>query len=170
MYVKLLDKVIMKNGSIIPSRNERRVRGIKWTASWSNLSLLRGFGPEERSFSWKMIQDMLEVGMRTHRKEAVRECRRINGLGQECGEPDTLNHRILHCNNIKESFRELQTIVGCLLGKYIDEKQMICLSFKHRDRRRLQISLWVVVRTLFEVFSLDKISPTELRNIMIKDI
>ena len=94
----------------------------------------------------------------------------MQGNGSECGEPDSLNHRILHCKNIEESVREIKRILGLLLGRDIEEKQITCMSFKHRDRRRLQILLWLVVRTFFELFYVDKISPSELKDVIIKDL
>ena len=58
----------MRNGSYIPSRNEKRVDGIKWKASWYNVSSVRGLSPEEKCFAWKITQDMLDVGVRKHKK------------------------------------------------------------------------------------------------------
>ena len=68
MYAKLIETITHKNGSLIPSRSERRSRGIRWKVSWRNLGRMKGLNPEEREFGWKMCQDMLEVGDRLHRK------------------------------------------------------------------------------------------------------
>ena len=70
IYNLLMEKVIQKNGSLIPSRNEKKTNGIKWKVVWKNQSLLKGVTAEEKCFAWKMSQDMLEVGNRIHRKNA----------------------------------------------------------------------------------------------------
>ena len=66
IYSLLLQEIISKNGSFIPSRNEKRSLGVKWSISWKNMSLVRGLNPEERCFVWKLIQDMIPVGARIH--------------------------------------------------------------------------------------------------------
>ena len=40
VYNKRLEPVIRKNGSLIPSRNEKRVRGVNWGISQRNFGLL----------------------------------------------------------------------------------------------------------------------------------
>ena len=42
IYSLLLQEIISKNGSFIPSRNEKRSLGVKWSISWKNMSLVRG--------------------------------------------------------------------------------------------------------------------------------
>ena len=74
IYKLLLEKVVQKNGSLIPSRNEKKINGIKWKVVWKNQALLKGVTAEEKCFAWKMSQDMLEVGNRIHRKNAKRTC------------------------------------------------------------------------------------------------
>ena len=69
IYNHLMREVLEKNGSLIPSRNEKKVSGIKWKVVWKNLNLLKGITASERVFAWKCTQDMLEVGDRIHRKK-----------------------------------------------------------------------------------------------------
>ena len=85
IYDKLLEKVIYKNMSLIPSRNEKRVRGVKWKATWRNLEILRGLNIEEKCFAWKLTQDLVEVGQRRHRAGAQKNCKRQLENGEECG-------------------------------------------------------------------------------------
>ena len=72
IYNILLEKVTQKNGSLIPSRNEKKTNGIKWKVVWKNQVMLKGVTAEEKCFAWKIVQDMLEVGNRIHRKNAIR--------------------------------------------------------------------------------------------------
>ena len=41
IYNRLLNKIIYKNMSLIPSRNERRVRGVRWRSTWRNLRIMQ---------------------------------------------------------------------------------------------------------------------------------
>ena len=87
IYSTLLEKTVKKNGSLIPSRNEKRTRGVKWKVTWRNLTLLRNVNPYEKCFGWKMTQDLVEVGARLHRNGAVSEpysacSRAVRGLFQ----------------------------------------------------------------------------------------
>ena len=51
IYDLLMGKVIQKNGSLIPSRNEKKTNGIKWKVVWKNISLLKGISAEENCFA-----------------------------------------------------------------------------------------------------------------------
>ena len=51
IYNLLLEKVVQKNGSLIPSRNEKKINGIKWKVVWKNQILLKGVMAEEKCFA-----------------------------------------------------------------------------------------------------------------------
>ena len=71
IYNHLMKSILEKNGSLIPSRNEKKVSGIKWNLEWKNQNLVKGITGSERVFVWKCTQDMLEVGDRIHRKMQI---------------------------------------------------------------------------------------------------
>ena len=171
IYGILITKLISKNDSLIPSRNEKRMRKIKWRHSWSNLSCLRGLGPEERCFAWKLSQDMLEVGARIHRKGAVKECKKVMGNGTECGEIETLRHKILSCPSVEDcSGKVIRILKTSLLDKDVNDEQIMCLSFKHRHKGRLQISLWFLIKCLHAIFNRDFKNYREIFRLIIDEI
>ena len=103
-----MEKVVQKNGSLIPSRNEKKISGIKWKVAWKNQVLLKGVTAEEKGFAWKMSQDMLEVGSRIHRKNAKRTCQRETRNGERCEEIEDIWHYLSQCEVVKECFEELK--------------------------------------------------------------
>ena len=107
IYSHLLENITKRNGSFIPSRKKKRTRGIKWKTSWRNLTILRGLNSFEKAFAWKMCQDMLEVGSRDHRKGANKNCRKTLS-GKDCGQLETLRHRLLHCGGVHSVKRNIR--------------------------------------------------------------
>ena len=74
IYRYLSEAIICRNNSIIPSRSEKRVNGIKWSVAWENFRWLKGMDSEELTFAWKLQQDLLPIGSRLHRQNAERRC------------------------------------------------------------------------------------------------
>ena len=68
LYNYLMQDVLLKNGSVIPSRSEKKIENIKWRVVWNNLKILQRVSPEEKEFAWKVTQDMVAVGKRIHRR------------------------------------------------------------------------------------------------------
>ena len=60
-YTKLLEKILIRNGSLIPSRNEKKTYGVKWSLTWKNFHLARNFNAEEKIFFWKVFQDCYQL-------------------------------------------------------------------------------------------------------------
>ena len=50
IYEFMMKKVLYKNESLIPSRNEKRQDGIKWSLAWKNMVLVKGINAEEKCF------------------------------------------------------------------------------------------------------------------------
>ena len=111
IYEELINHTISRNGSLIPSRNEKNRRGVKWKNAWKNLILLRGLTPTEVCFAWKLTQDMVEVGRRKHRNGAVRNCSRRKTDGRLCNKLDTLEHCIFECDVVREQSRGILGIL-----------------------------------------------------------
>ena len=61
IYEFLIQEVTCRNGSLIPSRNEKRTIHVKWGIVWKNLKLLKGLTPEEKTFSYWCLATSLKV-------------------------------------------------------------------------------------------------------------
>ena len=148
IYKYLLKEVVEKNGSLIPSRNEKRNENIKWKVTWKNLKIIKGLTAEEKIFSWKMTQDMLPVGKRIHRKVDKR-CLRKMMNDDECQVIPDIIHHIAECEAVADTFREIKVIAESMLDKTLETRHIILLNFTHRQRKRLKLVLWFVVKCLY---------------------
>jgi hypothetical protein len=108
IYGVLMEKVTQKNESLIPSRNENKVNGIKWSVVWKNLKIMKGVNAEEKFFVWKSTQDMSEVGYRIRRKNAQRSCQRLTKSGLKCEENEDIYHCLSECEVVEETFMDLK--------------------------------------------------------------
>ena len=61
IYDFLLQEEIYRNGSLIPSRNEKKSFNVKWSLAWKNLNQMRGLTAKEKCFTWKLQQDLLQI-------------------------------------------------------------------------------------------------------------
>jgi len=140
--------IVEKNGSLIPSRSEKRNENIKWNVTWKNLKMFKGITAEEKMFGWKVTQDMVAVGRRIHRKVDKRCLRNIPSKG-ECQIIPDLTHHLAECEAVKNGFEAIKEIVENMLEKKVETKNIILLNFKHRKRKRLKLVLWFVVKSLY---------------------
>ena len=106
IYLEMVKDKYEKNGSIIPSRNEKRSTNIRWSNTWRNLQKVRGLNAYEKEFAWKMTQGMLCIGRRIHRANVEKECKNIIGNGGLCKEIPDLMHTFVTCNGVKEVIRQ----------------------------------------------------------------
>ena len=152
IFDEMLKRIIYRNCSLIPSRNEKNKRGVKWKSVWNNLSLLRGLNPAETCFAWKLTQDMVEVGRRKHRKGAVRGCGRKLNDRRLCDVLDTLEHCVMECDVVRDISLGIIRIIETLLGRTVTEKEVVCLSFNCRKLPTLKVALWLAVKTIHGLF------------------
>ena len=162
IYEKLMEKVCFRNGSLIPSRNEKRVACIKWSLTWKNFKLLKGINAEEKVFIWKVIQDMLPIGRRIHRKNAEKRCLIELYDGSKCLVIPDLKHSLIQCEGVKNSFEEVKRIIELFLEKKIDSSQLIFLAFNHRNKRKLKLACWFVVKCLYLMHNEKLFNKTQL--------
>ena len=148
IYKYFVREIVEKNGSLIPSRNEKRNENIKWKVTWKNLNLVKGITAEEKTFSWKMTQDMLAVGKRIHRNVEKR-CLRKMMNDYECQVIPDIMHHIADCEAVRDVFREIKEIAESMLDKKLETQQIVLLNFTHRKRKRLKLVLWFVVKCLY---------------------
>ena len=169
IYQILLDKVVINNGSIIPSREERRSQ-VKWKRSWKNQSNLRGVVPEEKMFAWKLCQDLLPVGARIHRANAERRCLAILDMGTTCLEVQDREHFFRVCELKGQIYRRLEMVLGKFLGKDVSFVEVIHLSFSHRNERKLRIAVWFAVKWLYKMWISKNDNRLQLMMEMLKEI
>ena len=152
IYGFLMEAVISRNNSVIPSRCEKRSKNIKWSVAWRNWSGLKGVDAEEYEFSWKLQQDLLKVGARLHRPNADRRCMADIG-GLFCQEIETREHLFIGCERVKECSRGCLKILREYLGKEILGRDFIHLAFNHRNKRRLNSAVWFAVKVMYKIFT-----------------
>ena len=152
IYKILMERVLHKNGSLIPSRNEKKTNGIKWKVAWKNQGFLKGVTAEEKCFAWKMAQDMLEVGNRIHRKNAKRGCQREMGNSERCEEIEDIYHCLSQCEIVEECFEELKQVIQVLLERDVTNKEILCYGYNHRNKKRLRLVTWAATKVLFRIY------------------
>ena len=118
----------------------------------TNQGLMKSLDPGERAFSWKMCQDLLEVGARSHRKGAKKECTWIKSDGFECQCFETVEHKLFLCDRVRTCSDRILEVVREFLGKDIDRSEILFLNFNARNRRKLGVCIWFVVKAFHIVF------------------
>ena len=162
--------MIRRNGSLIPSRNEKRIRGVRWKSSWRNISILKGLDPFEKTFAWKMSQDMLDVGARQHRRGAHKECTRLTRDGRVCNQLETLEHRLFLCESVQPQAQGVTQVLGKILGRDVDRKEIMCLDMTTRGKCKLILCLWVAVKSLFMIYNRHSLTREHLLKELSKEI
>ena len=110
--------------------------------------MLQGITLDEMDFAWKVFQDILAVGNRIHRNVEKR-CLRKSRNDEECQVIPDLYHALTECESVKNTFNEIKGIVESFLNRRIESKNLIFLDFSHRKRKRLKLTLWFVVKSLY---------------------
>ena len=105
--------------------------------------------PEEKEFAWKVTQDMVAVGKRIHRRNTEKRCLKKLPSGEECEVIPDLFHALMDCEGINDTFKEVTGIVEGLLDREIEGKDIIMLNFNHRNKKRLKLIIWFVVKSLY---------------------
>ena len=169
IYGFLINDVICRNNSVIPSRSEKRSENVKWRIAWQNLAGLRGVDAEEYEFAWKLQQDLLKIGARIHRQNAERRCLAVLG-GVYCQEVETREHFFIGCERVKECNRSCLKILGDYLGKEILQTNLIHLAFNHRNKQRLRCAVWFAVKTMYKIYTSRIFNKVQLLRELIKEI
>ena len=170
IYGVLMEDILLKNNSIVPSRNERRAVNIKWSCAWKNLYELRRIDPEEYEFAWKIQQDMLPVGSRIHRRNVERRCLAELEGGQLCLDIQTREHLFCLCEGVSDAFESLKYIVQELLQKDVTNNKLLHLDLNHRDKKRLKSVLWLAVKALFKIYMGKVRNRAQLLKKLVKEI
>ena len=142
-------KKIYRNNSLIPSREEKRTRGVKWKISWSNLKLTKVVTAQEKYFQWQVQQDMLPTGNQIHRLGAEKRCLSLLENNEDCTRLNDRHHALLSCPRLAISSRSLGDILSEFIDRPVSDAEILHFSFNHRNKKRLKIALWFAVKMLF---------------------
>ena len=170
IYKFLIQDLVSKNGSLIPSRNEKRSDFVKWRLAWKNWSKMKGLTPEEKCFAWKVQQDMLQIGSRIHRNNAERRCLIMLENGQLCQNIQTLEHLFLSCESVGDVYDNLSYILNVYLERGVQFKDIVHFSFNHRNKKKLNCALWFAVKVMFQVFQNKSRNMAQILREVVKEI
>ena len=170
IYDYLLQDTTKKNGSLIPSRSEKRSTNVKWSLVFKNLTLLKGMTAEEKEFAWKVSQDMLPVGARIHRKNVERRCLRELGSNVICEDTQTLEHLFINCTGIQVINKSIKMVLQHFMERAVENNEIIHFSFNHRNKKKLTCALWFSVKSLYNIFQNKSINKSQLLTVMIKEL
>ena len=147
--------VYVNNITLIPSRNEKKIQGVKWTKSFKNMRNFMG-SPKEKEFIWMLLQDILPVNGRLNRKNSDKRCLRVVNLTMnltKCIEIQDRLHFFINCPVVKETFESLLKILEMFLRKQVTELQILHLSFGTVNKKLTKIGIWFVVKFLYKMYS-----------------
>ena len=170
IYEFLIKRVTHINGSLIPSRSEKKSRNVQWGTVFKNLKLLRGLNADEKCFAWKVCQDMLPVGARIHRRNAERRCLANLDDGSQCQEIQDLEHAFRSCSKVVQSYNMIASVLNRFTERNVDFNLLVHLAFNHRSKQKLKCALWFAVKMMFHVFNKKLFNKAQLLQESIKEI
>ena len=170
IYDHMIKEVTHRNGSLIPSRREKKVSNIKWRLVYKNFKLLSGITAEERCFAWKLSQDMLAVGRRIFRKNAERRCLEILGDGSLCEEIQDIGHAFKDCGSVVETYDMMIQVLNRQTERNISSDLLLHLAFNHRRKQTLKCALWFAVKAMYSIFNKKMFNKVQILREMVKEI
>ena len=168
IYEQLMNDVCFKNGSLVPSRAEKRSTGVKWKIAWENLQQTRGVTAQEKYFQWQVQQDMLPIGDRLHRQGAEKRCLSAMENDRVCTQISNRQHVLLSCPSLGENL--IKVILADFLDRSISDQEILHFSFNHRSKKRLRIAVWFAVKMLYWIYCKKCFNKIQLLNEMLKEI
>ena len=100
-----------------------------------------------KEFAWKLTQDMLPIGNRIHRNNVEKRCLNKLEMGQ-CIEIPDIAHKMYNCPAVQFASRATRLILEEFMEKKIEERELLTLSFRHRDTKRNQVGLWFAINAM----------------------
>ena len=170
IYNYLMVGSCFKNGSVVPSREEKRSKGVKWKCAWLNLKTTKKLSASEKYFLWQVQQDMLPVGNRIHRHGAEKRCLKKQNDAWVCMEVQSLSHALLKCPCTQDGSAYLRNILELFLGISITDTELLHFSFNHRNKKRLKCALWLAVKMFYLIFNSNSMNKNLLRDEMLKEV
>ena len=159
----------------IPSRSEVRNPRICWKNSWKNWSKSRGISAELRYFGWSLIQDMVVVPSRHHRKDTSKDCPRLvydEDLEEmvNCGKFGDLRHTLAECPMTREKFLEFKSVLETFMEKEITTEEILFISFSHFDKKKLNMGVWITINSLYYIYKHKESGCAEMLRIVKEDL
>ena len=108
------------------------------------------------------MQDLVPVGQRMHRKGSTKECIKVLKGAVICNEIESLQHRVLSCESVRVSSSVIAVVLRKLIEREVNERLILSLSFRHRRRSTLQVSLWFVVKALHFIYKSSRVKKDEM--------
>ena len=157
IYQCFLQEKIGTIDNPVDSRAEKKNPEVDWKNSWKNWSLSRGISAQLKYFGWCLIQDMVHVPSRNHRRGANKECQNLiydQDLEEMeiCGQFGDLKHTLAECQISQEKFLELKAILELFLRKTLTMDQIFFLSFRHFDKKKRKMGVWMIINSLYYIF------------------
>ena len=105
---------------------------------------------------------MVPIGRRIHRPNVEKRCLNKLNDDSECQTIPDLYHALAGCPIVNESFLKVKEITSTYLGRNINDKTLIHVGFNHRDRRKIKVAIWFVVKCLFLIYVKKLFNKTQL--------
>ena len=70
----------------------------------------------------------------------------------QCGRFGDLKHSLADCRATKDKFGELKSVLREFLNKLPSSEEIIFLSFRHWDKKRLRLAIWSAAIGMFYIF------------------
>ena len=90
--------------------------------------------------------------------------------GCVCGQLETLQHRLLLCPSLTSIYTGLKDISMKMIEQNLSDDRIRCLSFNHRNKHRLQVTLWFVIKVLFEIYTGEELGRIRTWQGILKEI
>ena len=90
-----------------------------------------------------------------------------NGL---CQAEQTLVHCFQFCPAICNVNDGMLRILASLLGRVVTAKQLISLSFNHRNKRKLKCAVWFTVKIMYLIFQERSLNKSQFLKSAVKEI
>ena len=169
IYDHLMNDICFRNGSLIPSRAEKRSTGVKWKIAWRNLQQTK-VTAQEKYFQWQVQQDMLPTGDRLHRPGAEKRCLSVMENNGVCTQISNRQHMLLTCPCPPVGDNIIKLILSDYLERTISDQEILHFSFNHRNKKRLKIGVWFAVKMLFWIYCKKFFNKMQLLDEMLKEI
>ena len=170
IYDFMIKEVTHRNGSLIPSRREKKVQNIKWGLVHKNVKLLSGITADERCFAWKVTQDMLPVGSRIFRKNAERRCLANLSNDNTCQEVQDLKHAFKDCDQVVDGHNMIVQVLNRFTERNISYDLLVHLAFNHRRKPKLKCAIWFAVKCMYNLFIKKMFNKEQIIREIVKEI
>ena len=109
------------------------------------------------------------MGTRIHRNNAEKRCLAVLETGL-CQTEQTLVHCFQLCPAICDVNDAMLRILATFLGRVVTAKQLISLSFNHRNKRKLKCAVWFAVKIMYLIFQERSLNKSQFLMSVIKEI